>query len=495
MRVSPLVARISVALLVALAVALAYWSTRPGAGPTRSIASTVDASSASTDGGTATRTLVTRPPRRDARPDILLFTVEALRADHASAYRYDRDTTPSLRALADRGTRFDRAYSSSSWTLPAIASLLTGVLPSEHGALHSDLQPDGTVIQDHLAATLPLLPAALHDAGYRTVGVTASGHLLASAGFARGFDDYECLGFADADVIRTAVSTRLEQLLASDTPYFLWVHVVDPQAPYTPTEPQFSSWWPPSSPRYPALSAARLAEAIGPIILRDRLPAREAIGFVRAAYDSEVRRADDYLGRLLGELDDGHLAVVVLSDHGEELGDHLSVGHGHTLFEEVVHVPLVIALPGQTPSVAATSLVSILDVFPTLMEVVEREPPSGLAGVPLMSALGGMELASMRDLVMETGRGPQVVHGIFDGRYAYAERVEPTQVAGLFDVENDPSELHDLFGEHPEIVGPLRDRMHAAIEAASARRPEIVRDAVPLTDMLNDQLEALGYGR
>jgi arylsulfatase A-like enzyme len=318
---------------------------------------------------------------------------------------------------------------------------------------------------------------------------------LPAAGFARGFDDYECLGFVDADTVRTAVSTRLESLRASETPYFLWVHVADPHAPYTPTEPWFSTWWPPSQPRYPALASALVGEAIAPIIVRDRLPAREAVGFVRAAYDSELRRDDEYLARLLSELDDGHLVVVVAADHGEELGDHLACGHGHTLFEEVVHVPLVIAVPEQRPSVAATSLVSIVDVFPTLLQIAERDPIAGLAGIGLAPVLAGMETSSTRDLVMQTGRGEQVVQGLFDGRYLYAERVTPNPVEGLFDVENDPSEVHDLFGTHPEIAAPLRDRLRAAIAAAEARRPETTHDTVPLSDMIHDQLGALGYGQ
>jgi arylsulfatase A-like enzyme len=208
-----------------------------------------------------------------------------------------------------------------------------------------------------------------------------------------------------------------------------------------------------------------------------------------------VRRDDEYLARLLSELDDGHLAVVVVSDHGEELGDHLAFGHGHTLFEEVVHVPLVIGVPGRAPSVAATSLVSILDVFPTLMQLAERDPPPGLAGVALGAVLDGMETSSMRDLVMETGRGEQVVQGLFDGRHIYAERVAPTPVEGLFDVENDPSEVQDLFGAHPEIAGPLRDRLHAALAAAAARRPETTRDTLQLSDMVREQLGALGYAQ
>jgi arylsulfatase A-like enzyme len=484
--------RVASGALVVLAIALAYSAEHvepPPSAPPPAIDAAVEAPDAPI-------IHISRPPRRDARPDILLFTVEALRADHVSAYRYDRDTTPALRALAERGTRFDRAYSVSSWTLPAIASLLTGVLPSEHGVLHSDLLPDHDVLQDHLSASLPSLPAALHDAGYRTIGVTANGHLVPAGGFTRGFDDYECLGFADADAVRSAMSTRLEELRESETPYFLWVHVADPHAPYTPTEPWFSTWWPASSERFPILANALVGEAVGPMILREHLPPREAIAFVRAAYDSEVRRDDEYLARLLAELDDGHLVVVATSDHGEELGDHLAFGHGHTLFEEVVHVPLVIAVPEQTPSIAATSLVSILDVFPTLMHIAEIEPPARLTGTSLAPALSGMELASSRDIVMETGRRDQVVEGIFDGRYIYAERLAPTRAEGLFDVENDPSEVHDLFGAHPEIVQPLRDRLHAAIEAAVARRTEVpVRDTLPLSSMLHEQLGALGYGQ
>lgn len=489
MRASPNVVRAGVAVLVVLACALVYLG-----GPSRRGAST---SVPPTDAGAPTRPdaaslpRIDPRPRDDARPDILLLTIDSVRADHTSAYGYDRETTPTLRALAARGTRFDRAYSTASWTSPSIASLLTGVLPSQHGVTQLHIVPDGGVETEALSAELPSLASSLHDVGYRTMGVTVTPLLDAAVGFGRGFDEYACLGFVDRETVRSSLGSRIEHLRASDTPYFLWIHIIDPRIPHTPTDPQFSTWWPATRARHPTLDFALSGIALGAILIRDQIPIPEGIEYATTAWDSEIRSADDFLEHVLVELDDGHLAVVVTSDHGEELNEHHRVGHGSTLFEEVVHVPLVIALPDQEASVA-TPLVSLIDVLPTLLELADAPIPEGIAGRSLMPAMRSEAFPLTRDIVMETG-GTTLVRGIFDGRYKYAERLMPTHIEALFDVEEDPYEEHSILAAHPEIADPLRARLHATLDAAAARRPEAVTVELPITALPRHQLQTLGY--
>lgn len=490
MRVPPNLIRAGVAALVLVAIALAL--TTPSTGAPRSAAESREAGTPALGDASSLPPRIEARPRRDPRPDILLLTIDTVRADHTSLNGYERDTTPTLRALAARGTNFERAYATASWTLPSIASVLTGILPSQHGIEHAHIADDGGVVQETLSPELPSLPWSLRAAGYRTYGITATAHFDASIGWGHGFDDYECLGFVERDVVQAAVATRLPELRASDTPYFLWIHIIDPHIPYTPVEPQFTEWWPATRARHPSLDVATAGFGIATAVLRENIPPREALAYSFAAWDSEIRAADDYLARLLAELDDGHLAVVVTADHGEEFNEHHGMGHGTTLFEEVVRVPLVIALPDQTPSVAA-HLVSLMDVLPTLLEVAQAPLPEGLGGRSLMPIVRAEDFPATRDIVMETG-GPAIVRGIFDGRYKYAERIQPQPVEGLFDLERDPDEQTLILADHPEIADPLRARMRATLEAARALRPEIVSAERPDTDESLEQLRALGYG-
>lgn len=472
-------------MLVALG--LAYFArTTPG---TSSAQGESDAGPSERPDAFVARQMAAPRTHADERPDILLFTIDTLRPDHLSTYRYDRDTSPTIDALARRGTRFDRAYTTSSWTVAAIASLLTGVIPSEHGVTHAEVQLDHTLLQEVLSAQLPSLAGAMQAAGYRTVGITASAHFAASLGYGRGFDDYECLGFVASDNVEAAVTRRIEALRQSDRPFFLWVHVVDPHVPYEPAEPQFTQWWGTTRPRYPTIDRAAVPGGIRRAVLRHRAPSfREAFDYAITAYDSEIRESDDYLAHLLAQIDDGHLAVIVTSDHGEEFDDHHGVGHGRALFEESVRIPLIVALPDQAPSVS-TSLASIVDVMPTIIEIAHGERPTGIAGSSLLPATLGEALAT-RDVVFETGRN-QIVNGIFDGRYKFIERVEPRPADALFDLEADLYEEHDCIAAHPDVAAPLRTQLHETLEAARARRPGVTTQTLALPATFREDLEGL----
>ncbi len=423
-----------------------------------------------------------------ARPDILLFTIDTLRADHVGSYGYRRDTTPTIDAVAARGTRFTRAYSTSNWTVPAMASLVTGLIPSEHGVVHALLQPDGRVQHELLSSTLPTFAQTLHDVGYRTVGITANGNLAPELGYGRGFDVYRNVGFHDTDVVRPAVVTELEALRDSPEPYLLWVHVMDPHPPYTPIEPQFTAFSPPGRTRIAALDAMLMPTQLQAIARRENIPILDALDYVVTAYDSEVREVDDYLEELVTTLDDGNLAIVITSDHGEEFGDHFGMSHGATLFEEVVHVPLVLSVPGRTPSVSP-GIVSIVDVLPTLAELADAPAPARSAGRSLLPATRGVALPTTRDLVLEAGQ-LQSLDALIDGHYEYGERTRPRPIALLFDLDNDPTELHACQDVHPEVATAMRTRLHAALEEAARFRPEIETTTTEIPPEVRAQIQA-----
>lgn len=425
-----------------------------------------------------------------ARPDILLFTIDTLRADHVGSYGYRRATTPTIDAVAARGTRFTRAYSTSNWTVPAMASLVTGLIPSEHGVVHAFIQPDGLIRHELLSSTLPTFAQTLHDVGYRTVGITANGNLAPELGYGRGFDVYRNVGFYETDVVRPAVATELEALRDSPEPYLLWVHVMDPHPPYTPIDPQFTAFSPPGRTRVAALDTMILPTQLRAIARQQNIPVLDALDYVVTAYDSEIREVDDYLEELVTTLDDGNLAIVITSDHGEEFGDHFSMSHGATLFQEVVQVPLVLSVPGRAPSVSP-GIVSIVDVLPTLAELGDAPAPARSAGRSLLPATRGVALPTTRDLVLEAGQ-LQTLHALIDGHYELGERTRPRPIEMLFDLDNDPTELHPCQDAHPDIATAMRTRLHAALEEAARFRPEIETTTSEIPPEMRAQIEAQG---
>lgn len=297
------------------------------------------------------------PPAGDG-PPVVVISVDTLRADHMVAME-------SWQRLARRGATWERAMSTSSWTLPAVASLQSGALPARHGAGFRD----GRV--QAISPDVPTLAERLSDAGYRTAAVLTNSWLVPELGFARGFQDYAHVntafhhrlllaGFprrAPPHTAEAVVDRALAWLRrAPARGFYLWVHLVDPHLPYLHAEP--------------GSLAAKLTDERLRAGERIEEPEREA---VRRAYAAEVAYTDQQLLRLLdalerrGVLDAG--VVVLTADHGEELWDHGATGHGHSHQPEVVDVGLALVAPGVAPGVRH-GLASLVDVTPTVLLAV-----------------------------------------------------------------------------------------------------------------------------
>lgn len=423
------------------------------------------------------------------RPNILLFTIDTLRADHLGAYGYDRATSPHLDALAARGTRFVSAYSTASWTLPSMASLVTGVLPSEHGTTQNSVSEEEAT-QDALSPRLPSLPETLQRAGYHTAGVTGNLALAAFAGFDRGFDEYECAHYATTDDARAPVLAQIERLRAQPGPWFLWVHIMDPHVTYQMREPGFAQWWGEDREPHPELERLLFLRGLDPVARDTGIDRATILEHVLAAYDSEVLAADAFFGEVVDAIADPSLVVLMTADHGEELDDHHRMGHGTTLFDEVTHLPMILAVPGREAEVIETP-VQIIDVFPTFAEIAGVRA-EGVSGLSLLSATEGEE-PPVRDLLLESGRR-FLIQGIVAGRYRYGEVVDRPEISRLYDVSVDPHEREDLRAAEPALTESLRERLRTGVAAARARRPEVEVLHVPLADDLAAQLRAIGYG-
>lgn len=291
-------------------------------------------------------------------PNILLITIDTLRADHLSCYGYPLRTTPNIDRLAAQGARFERAYTTIPLTGPAHISLFTGRYPQEHGA-----RINGLACNEE--ARLVFWPQILRRHGYRNAAFVSAWPLTGRLSrLDRLFDHYdEELGrsyqWLNSSRWAEDVTPRAIAWLRATAhrPFFLWVHYFDPHAPY--------------EYRKEFARPARIGRS-RPHVASEEMRAR------LTAYDSEVAYTDHHVGKLLGELaalglGDSTL-VVLLSDHGESLGEHGYVGHGRHLYENIVRIPLIFRWPGVIPAgKVIAGEVSLVDVAPTMVELaVER---------------------------------------------------------------------------------------------------------------------------
>jgi len=281
----------------------------------------------------------TEPAPTPAPPDVFLISIDTLRPDHVSAYGHERKTTPFIDGLAEQGVLFTRAYSTTSWTAPALVSMLTSSYPSRHGVGQGVHGPRGR--WEVIPEELPSLPELFREHGYRTYGLTANFGLPAERGFARGFDRYECVGAVDLEQVRLAAAPWLAEL-HEGRPWLFWLHLFDPHAPYLAREQWLNSVEPLPSGRFEELDG--LAANRLPTVARDLDD--ERLNYLRALYDSEIRAVDEYLREIFDAVPRAREALVVfVADHGEEFLEHGGVLHGRTLFEVSIRVPLIVRLP------------------------------------------------------------------------------------------------------------------------------------------------------
>jgi len=315
------------------------------------------------------------------RPNIVLIVIDTLRADHVGFIGNPRGLTPAIDSLAAGGVVFRRAYAQSSWTKPSIASLLTSRYQSDHGVIGFESQ---------LAERETTLPEVLRDNGYATGAFVANPVLRSDMGFAQGYDEYQVAAAWDVLDVRTREWMNMHSVRwvrqTLPRPFFLYLQYMEPHLPYRPTS-KFAMVF--EDRAWPDLKLLNRALA------RNMQLSPEMLADVKDVYDAEVAEADRRVGVVLealrgaGALNDA--IVVVTADHGEEFGDHGGLLHGSTLYEEVIHVPLVIAAAGGARGVGVDEPVELIDVPPTVLD---------LAGVPAPSSFRGR---SRRALVRTGG--------------------------------------------------------------------------------------------
>jgi choline-sulfatase len=435
---------------------------------------------------------------------IILIVVDTLRADHLSVYGYARPTSPTLERWARRGVVFERAYASSPWTLPSFASIYTGQSPSVHSAGY--LLPEGGDDRHEIAGGMtihgetklfaPLAPDSvtlaeiLCAAGYATGAVVNNPFLHPRFGIDRGFAHYDYEGGNDADVRRS--DEMVDRALVwideqQGRPFFLLLHLFDPHMNYDAPEPH----------------RGRFSEAVGSMgtlpvqdtpALRSGARGIEAVDrkFIAAAYDEEIAFVDAQVGRLMNQLErrglTGSALVVLTADHGEELFDHESFGHGHTLYEEQLRVPLMLMGRGVEPGRHDVP-VSIIDVAPTLLEAAGMDRPQGMEGFSLWGAASGTSPPPER-LIYAERRGSLPERKVVI-RWPYKLIVEAgDREPRLYDLSADPAERMNLSGQRPQVMAVLGGELERRFQLDAGRAPAASAD---LDAETLEKLRALGY--
>ena len=435
--------------------------------------------------------LLASAPETQPKPDLLLVTVDALRGDRLLLSGYPRATSPQLERWARGGIVYERAYSTSSWTVPAMASLMTGVAPGSHGVVRGVVLDGAVHGQELLPEGLPTLAEQLSAAGYRCFAVSANSHLDSRFGFARGFDRFARLPFgAPADEVNAALLRFGGELLDRSAPVFVWLHYCDPHFPYLRNEPAFSRLLPGAGdhelalveqaiPRWPRLPAEGV------------MPRQRYLTLLSALYDSEITFWDEQFARLLELVPRLREAAVLLTaDHGEEFCEHGRLGHGANLYQETLRVPMVLRGPGIPPGRRVDSPVSLLDVPVTLLGLARVPAPGAWQGRALPT--GDRQSPGERDIVASLERGGTSRHqqALVAGRHKLVLHVATGKLE-VYDLEADPGERHDLAPGEPVLGERLLRRLRSA--TAALPPPPGTRTALPIDPGQVEALRALGY--
>jgi arylsulfatase A-like enzyme len=441
---------------------------------------------------------VTEAMATPEQPNILLITAGGLRPDHLGAYGYDiagePEISPNIDALAARGVRFDRALAQAPWTEPSLASLFTSLYPSELGITCRA----AISCQPHLDEQRLTLTEVLKAAGYHTRAYVTDPWLVPALGFAQGFDYFETVRSGEpfdegpmrsrtlgrllgcrrnsaacrlflkghkllfdasipqgwgGDRVNAKVTHFLE--LHGEERFFLWVHYTEALPPYD-LEPPFRPL--PEGPLAngePRLKSLGYWELGDPYTVREELYPLDDQGLT-ALYDGEVHRVDRLVGSLSGLLEGYGLTdrtvVVFASDHGQELAEHGGYTYGHSLYDEVLRVPLIVTEPGvSVPGAAIDTPVALLDLAPTLAQIAGTSLPSEAEGSSLVSSLRGEVLEGKPILSESLYRVPYELKALRQGDYKLIYNVD----AGDFELYHlglDPAEEQNIIQEESQVA-------------------------------------------
>jgi arylsulfatase A-like enzyme len=429
-------------------------------------------------------TEIVRPAPRVAReivdrPNVIIYLVDTLRADHLGCYGHQRGVSPRIDRFAEGATLFENTRAQAPWTLPSVASVMTGLWPPSHGVFEDTRR---------LAPEAVTLAEVLRDAGYQTAAVVTNGFATGAYGLDQGFDELTLIktGHRKSHLVHRAAVAWLEDR-DPERPFFLYLHTIDPHKPYLPTQELRQRFAP---------EAEEIWREIVANPRRQRWPPTDpVVAQLRALYDAEIAENDASFGDTLDALASAGLyddaLIVFLSDHGEEFHEHHSWTHAADLFREVLNVPLIVKLPRQRHGHRVSALAQQIDLMPTLLTYL------GIPGPPtqgrLLPTLLGPDEPTPVDsqrVFSHTKRKNQTTASIIDSAWKYIRRVDSKGVTSrLYNWHDDPHELNDRTADYPVLANLLAVEIQRQLAAST---PPGAAEATPDEEVL-DNLRALGY--
>jgi arylsulfatase A-like enzyme len=439
------------------------------------------------------------PPDAVAKPNVILIVIDTLRTDHLGDFGYTRSTDGPLQEFFDHSTVFQRAYAPASWTSPSVASLFTGQFTVRHRTnAHGGRLPDDALT----------LAEVLTEGGWHTAAFSFNHNVSRKTGFEQGFAEFDdflgaAVDYPDMQIMMDRVSTWLDARPTTPfTPFFVYLQPMNVHGPYrTPEKDQASLLGAP-----PGNEFVFFKGPMASIMREHRFEARERVQqpYLQSLidqYDTAIHYSTQQVAAFLKDLKRRDLyddaLIIITSDHGEELFDHGGFAHGYTLHDEVLHVPLYWKLPGQMERREINATVTLMDVFSTVLDVLEIELENDVDGVSLRDYLSGDIPPAGPSL-----RFHQVsFQGRCNARAIASEKYKLIEIDSdyegrhdetlLYDLEADPGERHNIARQRPDVVRELSARLDQEFSAVSAERPS---DAKNVREELDEErLRALGY--
>lgn len=451
------------------------------------------------------------------KPNILLIVMDAVRADSLSCYGYRKRTTPHIDELANRGVLFENAFSASSWTPPAHASIFTGNYPSRHGVLRPNLYLDPSNIT---------LAEILSENGYKTIAFS-SPHITRARGFDKGFQEFYLPYiykdvfkniYKDIDLIRQVmrnifygwdklafyitqkIKGKIRENVKKDNPFFIYVNYKLTHNPYY-TSGIFKKI------KYRGLNKKKIKVLAGLLGWkynnREIEVSEEEMKMVKLFYDSGITHLDSILGGLFDFLIRGKIfentLIIILADHGDCFGEHHLMYHTASLYDELIRTPLIMTYPEKIPSAQRVkSLVSLIDVLPTILDLINIDKHR-LEN--RLTQIDGVSLAEFkekdyhehifaeRDAAKILGPLGQELKCVRDKNYKYIFGSEGLEE--FYNIAEDPYENKNILNEHPEIASGYKKILSENLNPFGAL-PKGRRD-VQEEKKIIEKLKALGY--
>ena len=405
--------------------------------------------------------------------NIILVSIDTLRADHLGCYGYQRPTSPTLDSLARRGTLFENFVSPTGWTLPGHASMLTGVAPSRHGA-----NSNGTSINPEIT----LLAELLGDAGYSSAGIVNGAFLNERFGFSRGFDTYTYIKKPHwrehQDAVLESIASASEK-----QPFFGFFHYMSAHLPYDPPV-EFDRFSRPYDGSIPTNGALR--EIKEQMIAGNATITQADRDYLIDRYDGGILHVDSLIKELLEELEKSELGptvLIVTSDHGEHFLEHGKILHNDSLYEELLRVPFILAGPDIPVRKQISSMAGLIDVAPTVLELAGLEIPETIEGRSLIETIRAESQGKrVLELLTSMPNGDRMLRGYRTSDTKFIVNVE-SSVREVYDLKADPNELRNIASERD--TRELERRLRAIVETA--------QPATPWTEEEIEELRALGY--